>query len=94
MNKQEKISVLESALIEKLGTEFTAPRATIQAIADENGVGVPLWIYADKSLRVGRGMYRLNLQSNVVPMKPKSAAPVAAKQNMNMESDYQYQIIK
>ena len=87
MNKQEKISVLESALIEKLGTEFTAPRATIQAIADENGVGVPLWIYADKSLRVGRGMYRLNLQSNVVPMKPKSAAPVAAKQNMNMESE-------
>jgi hypothetical protein len=87
MNKQEKISKLEAALVKKLGTEFTAPRATIQAIADEIGVGVPLWIYADKSLRVGRGMYRLNLQSNVVPMKTKSAAPVAAKQNMNMESE-------
>lgn len=88
MNKQTRIETLETALVKKLGTDFTAPRSVIQSIADEAGVGYPSWIFGDKSLRAGRGMYKMNLNANVVPMKKKTVEPVpAAKQNMNMESE-------
>ena len=88
MNKQTRIETLETALVKKLGTDFTAPRSVIQSIADEAGVGYPSWIFGDKSLRAGRGMYKMNLNANVVPMKKKTVEPVpAAKKNMNMESE-------
>jgi len=88
MDKQTRIETLETALVKKLGPDFTAPRSVIQSIADEAGVGYPSWIFGDKSLRAGRGMYKMNLNANVVPMKKKTVEPApAAKQNMNMESE-------
>ena len=88
MNKQTRIETIETALVKKLGPDFTAPRSVIQSIADEAGVGYPSWIFGDKSLRAGRGMYKMNLNANVVPMKKKTVEPApAAKQNMNMESE-------
>ena len=88
MDKQTRIETLETALVKKLGTDFTAPRSVIQSIADEAGVGYPSWIFGDKSLRAGRGMYKMNLNANVVPMKKKTVEPApAVKQNMNMESE-------
>jgi len=88
MDKQTRIETLETALVKKLGADFTAPRSVIQSIADEAGVGYPSWIFGDKSLRAGRGMYKMNLNANVVPMKKKTVEPApAVKQNMNMESE-------
>jgi hypothetical protein len=83
MNKQQKIAALDEALATKFGSGDIA-RSDIQAVADEIGVGYPSWIFGDKSLRVGRGMYRLNLKTNVVPMQKKSEPQVAS---FNMTSD-------
>jgi len=82
MNKQQKIAALDEALATKFGSGDIA-RSDIQAVADEIGVGVPLWIYENKSIRVGRGVYRLNFNKNVVPMKK----PTTQKTDMNMQSD-------
>ena len=83
MNKQQKIAALDEALATKFGSGDIA-RSDIQAVADEIGVGYPSWIFGDKSLRVGRGMYRLNLKTNVVPMQKKSEPQVAS---FNMTSE-------
>lgn len=82
MNKQQKIAALDEALATKFGSGDIA-RSDIQAVADEIGVGVPLWIYENKSIRVGRGVYRLNFNKNVVPMKK----PTTQKTDMNMQSE-------
>ena len=76
MKKSERIAMLNDALTERFGDGVIA-RADIQSVADDLGVGYPSWIFGDKSLRVGRGMYQLNAQVTPITAAKKPApAPV------------------
>ena len=76
MKKSEKIAMLNDALTDRFGDGVIA-RADIQSVADDLGVGYPSWIFGDKSLRVGRGMYQLNAQVTPITAAKKPApAPV------------------
>lgn len=81
MNENQKLLI--DALTAKFG-ETDIARSDIDTVADELGLPVPMWLYKQKDLRVGRGMYRLNAQ--VTPITAAVKSTPAPKHSFNMDA--------
>jgi MoxR-like ATPase len=81
MNENQKLLI--DALTAKFGDADIA-RSDIDTVADELGLPVPMWLYKQKDLRVGRGMYRLNAQ--VTPITAAVKSTPAPKHSFNMDA--------
>lgn len=74
MNLNRPQTALIEAINEKFGT--TATKAQIVDLCEENGFRKPSFIFNNRDMRVGRGLYEvpmlLKVVDNVVPMQPQA----------------------
>ena len=83
MNDNQKLLI--DTLNAKFG-ESPIARGDIDAVAQELGQPVPMWLYKQKDLRVGRGMYRVNAQVTPITAAVRPTPAPVQKHSFNMDS--------